>query len=221
VPCPRLRVLFQSIEMREEVIDQIRQLDLVREARALAEHVAVTSPDALAHLARERMVSPGHEARRLSGIQLRVVTELGARLEWVEDACADASMDPALRAALAGLVGELVAGLVDHPRLETRAAPLLETAFLFHRLLAHLRPWLPPLTIALEPEPVHDILMLGIPDYLHALVHARFEGLWALFHRTRSEPCPPPPSWSSPAWATAWTDAPSDAPHDEARQRHG
>ena len=109
-----------TYEMREFVAHTIRQLDYSREALALAEHIAVTSPLALEHLARERLVSPMQEARRLAGIQLRVVTDLGARLEWIDRVCADSSLPPALRVALAGLMRELLSEAEDRPGSKPR-----------------------------------------------------------------------------------------------------
>jgi hypothetical protein len=175
-------------EMIEAVINRIQQLDRDAEFRALSEQVAVISPVAIELLAYEHLSSPAHEARRIAGVQLRVILELAPRLAWLEQACADPKLAPELRIALAGLLR----GLCDEsdmlPVIDSRAAVLLEPALLFHELLAHVRPWMPPMVIALEPEPVLDLLRLGLPDYLHPLLRARFEGLWALFHRLRQLP---------------------------------
>jgi hypothetical protein len=175
-------------EMIESVTERIQQLDRDQEFRALSEQVAVISPFAIELLAYENLSSPGHEANRIAGVQLRVVVELASQLTWLERACVDARLAPELRIALAGLLR----GLCDESELlpvtNSSAAVLLEPALLFHELLNHLRPWLPPLVIALEPEPVLGLLRLGIPDYLHPLIRARFEALWMLFHRLRQFP---------------------------------
>lgn len=175
-------------EMIEAVIQRIEQLDRDAEFRALSEQVAVISPVAIELIAYEHLSSPAHEARRIAGVQLRVILELAPRLAWLEQTCVDPRLAPGLRIALAGLLR----GLCDEsdllPTIDSQAAVLLEPALLFHELLAHLRPWLPPMVVALEPEPVLELLRLGLPDYLHPLLRARFEALWASFHRLRQLP---------------------------------
>lgn len=175
-------------EMIEVVIQRIEQLDRDAEFRALSEQVAVISPVAIELIAYEHLSSVTHEAHRIAGVQLRVIVELAPRLAWLEQTCVDPKLAPELRIALAGLLR----GLCDEsdmlPVIDSQAAVLLEPALLFHELLAHLRPWMPPLVIALEPEPTLDLLRLGLPDYLHPLLRARFEALWALFHRLRQLP---------------------------------
>jgi hypothetical protein len=175
-------------EMIEAVIDRIQQLDRDQEFRALSEQVAVISPVAIELLAYEHLSSPAHEVNRIAGVQLRVVVELASSLAWLERACVDPKLAPELRIALAGVLRGLCDDSDLLPMTGSGAAVLLEPAVLFHELVAHLRPWLPPLVIALEPEPVLDLLRLGIPDYLHPLLRARFEALWALFHRLRQFP---------------------------------
>ncbi len=179
---------MQIHEMIEAMIERIEGLDPDVELPALREHVGVSSPIAMELLAYEHLSSPVQEARRTAAIQLRVVVELGRRLRWLERACVDPQLAPGLRAALAGLLRGLCNPDELAPALDSQAAVLLEPALLFHELLGQLRPWLPPLIVALEPEPVLELLRLGIPDYLHALLRARFEALWALFHGLRQLP---------------------------------
>jgi hypothetical protein len=174
--------------MIEAVIDRIQRLDRDAEIRALREHVTVTSPIALELLAYEHLSSPAHEAQRIAAIQLRVVLELGPRLEWLERACVDPGLAPGIRVALAGVLCDLCTDADLLPVIHSEAAVLLEPALLFHELIASLRPYLPPMVIALEPDPVLDLVRLGIPDYLHPLLRARFETLWAQFHRLRQLP---------------------------------
>lgn len=175
-------------EMIEAVIHRIQQLDRDAEFRALSEQVAVISPVAIELIAYEHLSSPTHEARRIAGVQLRVIVELAPRLAWLAQACVDPKLAPELRVALTGLLR----GLCDDSDMlavtDSRAATLLEPALLFHELLAHVRPWMPPMVVTLEPEPVLDLLRLGLPDYLHPLLRARFEALWATFHRLRQLP---------------------------------
>lgn len=226
-------------EMIESVIATIQELDRDAEFRALSEQVAVISPVAIELLAYEHLRSPAHEVGRIAAIWLRVVTELAPRLAWLERACVDPSLAPELRNALAGLLRGLCDETERLPVADSKAAALLEPALLFHELLAHLRPWVPPLVISLEPDAVLDLLRLGFPDYLHPLLRARFESLWNLFHRLRQLPaarltvitpgrgdsleidderlvrlledpalaglpCPPPPPWTTPSWASPW-----------------
>lgn len=174
--------------MIETVIQRIQQLDRDVEFRALSEQVAVISPIAIELLAYEHLSSPVHEARRIAGVQLRVIIELAPRLTWLERACVDTELAPELRVALAGLLRGLCDESERLPNIDSHATALLEPALLVHELLAHLRPWLPPMVVALEPEPVLELLRLGLPDYLHPLLRARFEQLWALFHRLRQHP---------------------------------
>lgn len=175
-------------EMIEAVIASIQRLDRDAELRALREHVAVTSPVALELLAYEHLSSPGHEMRRVAAIQLRVVVDLAAKLRWLEHACVDPKLDPGLRIALAALLRGLCTDSETLPVIDSHAAVLLEPAVLFHELIANLRPWLSPIAVALEPEPILDLLRLGIPDYLHPLLRTRFEALWARFHQLRQLP---------------------------------
>jgi hypothetical protein len=175
-------------EMIEAVIETIEQLDRDAEFRALSEQIAVISPVAIELLAYEHLRSPSHEVARIAGVQLRVIIELGPRLAWLERACVDPALAPELRIALAGLLRGLCDEAERLPVIDSQAAVLLEPTLLFHELFAHLRPWLPPMVIAVEPEPVLDLLRLGIPDYLHPLLRARFEALWSLFHRLRQLP---------------------------------
>ncbi|HLT40491.1 MAG TPA: hypothetical protein VK034_29635 [Enhygromyxa sp.] len=170
------------------MIERIEQLDRDAEFQALSEQVAVVSPVAIELLAYEHLSSPVHEASRIAGVQLRVITELGSRLAWLERACVDPSLAPELRIALAGLLRGLCDDTQLLPVIDSRAAVLLEPALLLHELLADLRPWMPPMVLAVEPQAVLDLLRLGIPDYLHPLLRARFEALWALFHRLRQLP---------------------------------
>lgn len=172
--------------MLDEVIDQIRALDDDHEYRALAEHISVTSPEALDRLARDELTTPSHEAQRVAAVQLRVIHEFANKLRWIEGLSLEHAK-PATRVALMTLLqslceSDLLAGK------ESKAATLLEPAILFHALLSRLRPWLPPMVLALEPEPVVDLLMLGIPDYLHPILRERFSQLWSLFHRVRALP---------------------------------
>lgn len=175
-------------EMIESVIARIEQFDRDAEFRTLREQVAVISPVAIELLAYEHLSSPAHEASRIAGVQLRVIGELGERLAWLERACVDPNLAPELRIALAGLLRGLCDDSQLFPVIDSRAAVLLEPAVLFHELLAHLRPWMPPMVMAVEPESVLDLLRLGIPDYLHPLMRVRFESLWSLFHRLRQLP---------------------------------
>jgi hypothetical protein len=175
-------------EMIQTVIETLEQLDRDAEFRALTEQVTVISPVALELLAYEHLRSPNHEAARVAGVQLRVITEFGQRLAWLERACVDPALAPELRIALAGLLRGLCDEAEQLPFIDSRAAVLLEPAVLFHELMTHLRPWLPPTVLAIEPEPVLDLLRLGIPDYLHPLMRARFEALWSLFHQLRQLP---------------------------------
>ena len=174
--------------MVAEVIQTIQGLDQAQEHQLLAEHLAVTSPLALESLARRRQVFPEQHAQHLAAIQLRVISELASRLMWLESVSLDPSVEPALRVAIAGLLHGLSAepDALRHPLSPSLA--LLEPAALFHALVSRLRPWLPPIVVALEPEPVVDILRLGIPDYLHPLLVQRFELLWARFHELRALP---------------------------------
>ncbi|MFO7564486.1 MAG: hypothetical protein R6X02_17710 [Enhygromyxa sp.] len=175
-------------EMIESVIERIQQLDRDAEFQALSEQVAVISPVAVELLAYEQLSSPSHEAARIAGVQLRVITDLPARLTWLERACVDPKLAPELRIALAGLLQGLCDDAQLLPVIDSQAAVLFEPALLFHELFAHLRPWMPPMVIAVEPQEVLDLLRLGIPDYLHPLLRARFEALWGLFHRLRQLP---------------------------------
>ncbi len=186
--------------MNKAVIDRIQQLDRDTEYRALTEHVAVVSPIAIELLSYENLSSPAHEARRIAAIQLRIVTELAPRLQWLDRTCIDPEIAPELRVALAGILRGLCQDTDMLPIADSEAAALLEPALLFHELLANLHPWLPPMVIEFEPEPVLDLVRLGIPDYLHPLLRARFEALWALFHRLRQLP---------PARLRVLTDAPT------------
>lgn len=171
--------------MIEGVVDRIHGLERNEELRLLTEHVAVTSPLALDFLARERGLSRDQEAQRLAAIQLRVVTELAARLRWLESVCEDPQLDGDLRVALRGLLAELGTDIEAADATPGESVGLLESAVLFHGLLSRLRPWLPPMAVALEPDAVLDILQLGIPDYLHPVVQQRFEHLWRRFHEQR------------------------------------
>lgn len=175
-------------EMIEAVLHRIEQLDRDAEFRALSEQVAVISPVAIELLAYEHLSSPAHEARRIAAVQLRVVSELGPRLAWLAHTCVDPKLAPELRIALAGLLRGLCDDSDLLPVIDSQAVALLEPALLFHELLAHLRPWMPPMVIALEPEPTLELLRLGLPDYLHPLLRARFEALWGVFHRLRQLP---------------------------------
>lgn len=208
--------------MIDRVIDRIRGLQPERELETLTEHLAVTSPAALNFLARERMTAPRLEAQRLAATQLRVITELAARLRWLESSCAEPLLEPAVRVALWGLLDELVADIEGAHAAPGESIALLEPAVLFHILLSTLRPWLPPMVVALEPDAVLDMLQLGIPDYLHPVLHRRFEQLWARFHELRltaknegmptggaanGATLPPAPTWTSPVWVSAWLEA--------------
>ena len=205
--------------MIDAVIDRIRALDHAREHRALTEHVAVTSPIALELLAYEKLTSVGHEARYIAGVQLRVVRELADNLRWLEQLSVKAQADPGVRAALAGLLHSLCAESELLPVSNSDATVLLEPAILFHALLTRLRPWIPPVALALEPDLVVEMLQLGIPDYLHPLLRQRYEQLWALFHRLRRQPrpqldtsmAPPAPFWMTPRWVMPWRER-DDAP---------
>jgi len=218
----------------ETMIQRLEALDLDQELRALREHIAVTSPVALELLAYEHLSSPRHEIYRVAAIQLRVVVELASGLRWLEHACFDPELDPALRVALTSILWGLCNESDALLALASEAGVLLEPALLFHELITHLRPWLPPTSIALEPKPVLELLRLAIPDYLHPLLRARFEALWADFHRLRQSsaerapaarsparlavitdppivdherstiPAPPPPTWTTPSWASPW-----------------
>jgi hypothetical protein len=175
-------------EMIQTVVERIQALEPDREHRALSEHLVVTSPVALELLAYEHLRSPSHEARRVAAIQLRVVIELGAKLRWLEGVCIHAPLEPGVRVAVAGVLRSLCTESDTPAASSSEAAAWLEPALLFHCLVDHLRPWLPPLVVALEPESVTDLLRLGIPDYLRPLVRRRFEALWALFHQLRQLP---------------------------------
>ncbi|WP_146155786.1 hypothetical protein [Enhygromyxa salina] len=174
--------------MIDVLIDGIRALDHDREFRALTEHVAVTSPIAIELLAYEHLTSPGQQARRVAGVQLRVVHEFASKLRWLEGLSTDPSVDPGVRVGLAAVLRNLCADAELLPIIDSEAAALLEPASLFHALLSQLRPWIPPRVLPLEPDSVLELLALGIPDYLHPLVRQRFEGLWELFHRLRQLP---------------------------------
>jgi hypothetical protein len=178
--------------MIDAVIVRIQALDHDREHRALTEHVGVTCPIALERLAYEKLTSVGHEARYIAGVQLRVVHDLAAQLRRLEQLSAAPRLDPGVRVALAGLLRSLCTESDMLPVISSEAAPLLEPAVLFHALLSRLRPWLPSMMLAFEPDLVVEMLQLGIPDYLHPLLRQRFEDLWALFHRLRQ--LPPSPS---------------------------
>ncbi|WP_205633018.1 hypothetical protein [Enhygromyxa salina] len=201
------------------MIDRIRALDLDREHRALTEHVSVISPIALELLAYEKLTSIGHEARYVAGIQLRVVHELAAKLRWVERLTTSPRVDPGVRIALSGLLRNLCRESELLPVIDSEATVLLESATLFHSLLSRLRPWLPPMVLAFEPDLVVEMLQLGIPDYLHPLLRQRFEDLWELFHELRQQPStglsvaptqqpstPPAPPWTTPRWVSPWLD---------------
>lgn len=212
--------------MIDRVIDRIRGLQPEEELATLTEHLAVTSPAALEFLARERMTAPRLEAQRLAATQLRVITELAARLRWLESTCEEPLLDVAVRVALRGLLDELATDIEEAHAAPGESIALLEPAVLFHVLLTNLRPWLPPMVVALEPDAVLDMLQLGIPDYLHPVLHQRFEQLWVRFHELRlaakrerlqlasptgeaanGASVPPAPTWTSPVWVSAWLEA--------------
>lgn len=174
--------------MIDAVTDRIRALDHGAEHLALTEHALVTSPIALELLAYEHLTSVPHEAQYIAGVQLRVVHELAYKLGWLEQMSMNPRVDPGVRVALAGLLRSLCAESDMLPVIHSEATVLLEPAMLFHALLSRLRPWLPPMALALEPDLVVEMLQLGIPDYLHPLLRQRFEDLWALFHRLRLRP---------------------------------
>lgn len=224
-------------EMIDEVIDKIRMLDPDHEFRALTAHVAVTSPIALELLAHEHLTSVGHEARRVAAVQLRVVRDFASKLRWLERVCLDEGVEPGVRVGLAGVLHQLSADQL--PAIDSEAAVLLEPALLFHVLLSRLRPWLPPMILALEPDPVLELLQLGIPDYLHPILHQRFEDLWQLFHRLREHPpttpgpgiisdeqlsrlaasrspndwrAPSAPAWTTPSWISPWLSEGASSP---------
>jgi hypothetical protein len=175
-------------KMIDVMIDQIRALDLDREYRALTIHVTVTNLVALEQLADEQRQLPIEVARRVAGIQLRVVLDLAGRLRWLESMCVDPAIDPGVRVGLSAILRNLTNGSDLLPVIDSEAAVLLEPALLFHSLLSRLRPWLPPLGPALEPDSVLELLQLGIADYLHPLLHQRFELLWQQFHQLRQAP---------------------------------
>jgi hypothetical protein len=174
--------------MIDAMIDQIRALDLDREYRALTIHVTVTNLVALEQLADEQQSLPIEVARRVADIQLRVVLDLAGRLRWLESMCVDPSIDPGVRVGLSAILRNLTNGSDLLPVIDSEAAVLLEPAMLFHSLLSRLRPWLPPMGPALEPDSVLELLQLGIADYLHPLLHQRFELLWQQFHQLRQLP---------------------------------
>jgi hypothetical protein len=174
--------------MIDAMIDQIRALDIDREYRALTTHVTVTSPIGLELLAYEHLNRPNHEARRIAAIQLRVVQDFAHKLRWLESVCMDPEIDPGVRVGLAAILRNLTNESELLPVVDSEAAVLLEPALLFHALLSRLRPWLPPTTLALEPEAVLELLQLGIADYLHPLLRQRFETLWQHFHQLRQLP---------------------------------
>jgi hypothetical protein len=230
--------------MIDAVLDRIRTLDPDHEYRALAAHVAVTSPVALERLAYEHQSSPDHEARRIAAVQLRVVLEFASKLRWLESVCVDPGVPPDVRVGLAGVLHSL--GAAPHPSPPGETAALIEPALLFHVLLARLQPWIPPMLLALESEPVLELMQLGIPDYLHPLLRQRYENIWELFHglrqlpppllagladppriddphllqliegtRLSKHPCPPAPAWTTSSWVSPWLDV--DLPRKIAR----
>lgn len=178
--------------MIDSMIDRIRALELDREYRALATHIAVTSPQALEVLANEHGNSVSHEALRMAAMQLRVVHDLAGRLRWLECACVDPSIDPGVRAGLTAILRSLTNSSELLPVVDSHAAVLLEPALLFHALMSRLRPWLPPpwskSVLAFEADAVLEQLQLGIADYLHPLLRQRFEALWKQFHQLRQLP---------------------------------
>ena len=227
--------------MLDEVIDRIRALDHDREFRALTEHVAVTSPVALDRTARDNLSSVDREAQRIAAIQLRVVGELGNKLRWLEGVSREI-LEPQTRAAVMAVVQSL-----SRPELlsshASEVVALLEPAILFHALVARLRPWLPPIVLALEPDSVLDTLLLGIPDYLHPLLRERYADLWRVFHRVRGLSSaeidelgalehlddtrlrrvldgpatgrnPPAPPWTIPVWISPWLRPRSSSSED-------
>lgn len=169
--------------MIDAVIDRIQTLDPDREFRALAAHVTVTSPIALELLAYDNLTSPAHEARRMAAVQLRVVSEFASKLRWLEAVCMDPGVELGVRVGLTSVLRSLTDDTDLLPVLDSEAAVLLEPALLFHVLMSNLRPWMPPLILALEPDSVLELLALGIPDYLHPLLHRRFEAIWDQFHQ--------------------------------------
>lgn len=173
------------------MIDKIRALDLDREVRALATHVAVTSPLAIELLAEKHGNSPTHEALRIARLQARVVQEFPSKLRWLERACTDPQVDPGVQAGLAEILRSLTNMSELLPVVDSHAAVLLEPALLFHSLLSRLNPWLPhprgASALALEPDDVLERVQLGIPDYLHPLLRQRFESLWQHFHQLRQQ----------------------------------
>lgn len=235
-------------DMVDTAVERIDGINPNTELRALAEHLRVTSPVALELLAYEHLSSPEYEARRIAAIQLRVVSGLAHHLRWLEQACTSPALAPELRAGLSALLASLCAEGELLPVIDSEAAVFAEPALLFHALLDRLRPWLPPMILALEPEPVLDLLELAIPDYLRAMVRGRFESLWTRFHQLRqlpqarlasvdlqqgdqlarllaepaltTLPVPVAPRWSTPAWASPWVDS-TGAPLGELRQISG
>jgi hypothetical protein len=235
-------------DMVDTVVERIDGLDAHAEARALAQHLRVTSPLALELLAYEHLSSPDQEAQRIAAIQLRIVRGLAHHLRWLEQVCTDPALAPELRAGLAALLASLCAEGELLPVIDSEAAVFAEPALLFHALLARLRPWLPPMILALEPEPVLDLLELAIPDYLRPMVRGRFEALWTRFHQLRQLPqarlasvdlqqgdqlarllaepaltrlpTPAAPRWSTPAWASPWVDS-AGVPLGELRELPG
>lgn len=181
---------YVHLDMIDAVIDRIQALDHDREHLALTEHVGVTSPIALELLAYEKLTSLGHEARYVAGVQLRVVHELAHKLRWLERVSMNPRLEPGIRVALAGLLRSLCAESDMLPVINSEATVLLEPAVLFHALLSRLRPWVPPMVLAFEPDLVIEMLQLGIPDYLNPLLRQRFEDLWELFHHLRQLPPP-------------------------------
>lgn len=195
--------------MIDAVIERIQALDHDREHRALTVHVGVTSPIALERIAYERLTSVGHEARHIAGVQLRVVHDLAHELRCLEQLSEAPRLEQGVRAAIAGLLRNLCAESDMLPVVSSPATMLLEPALLFHALLSRLRPWIPSIPFAFEPDLVVEMLQLGIPDYLHPLLRQRFEALWQVFHQLRQPPTsepqvlPPAPLWMSPRWVAA------------------
>ncbi len=179
----------------DTLVVRIESLDIEHELDRLARHARVGNPQVIERMATLHGTTPVHEAQRVAAIQLRVLEGLGAHLRWLEAVIVDPELNPCVRAGLAGVLISLSTESELLPMVDSQAAVLLEPALLLHGLLANLRPWLPGAAATvepaeldeptIEPEPVIELLRLGLPDYLLPILRRRFEGLWTLFHRLR------------------------------------
>lgn len=152
-------------------------------AMTLARHLASTSPCELDAIARDHGLELDVLLRDVASTQLRVVNELPSRLE---DVTAHVRA-PHVRFGVRLGLRVVLRGVIRHaevvPAVNTEITAMLGPAYVLHRLLAQLRPWLPDSLAKTESALALEFVRLGIPDFMLPLTDGRVASSWACFHR--------------------------------------